>query len=185
MYPKLPSAVLGGAARDHVRVATAGANPIGELVEPAVVADLPLERVEVEGGAHHVAQERVSDMPLLAPLRRDPVVVQEHASEAHSRSRGSRLAGLIGLHCSNRDEGVSTLLDGIGDDELELAGLVAAAGEAGEVVALDPDLGPAEVVREPAERVHRGRQARQLEARMARQTRGQLGNVHPYPWRSL
>jgi len=62
---------------------------------------------------------------------------------------------MVGLHRAHGDERVAALRKGIGDEEFELSGLVAPAGEAGEVVAFDPDVGPAEVFAQAAQRFER------------------------------
>ena len=138
--------VFGGAARDDVWVATVRTKTLGERGEVSLVADLTLDRVVVEGRADHVAQKQVSHAPMLESCRRGPVVVHEHAPEPHPCRRGASLPRVIRLDGSYRDEGVRTDLEGIADDELELPSLVAAAGQPGEVIALDPDLGAAEVI---------------------------------------
>jgi hypothetical protein len=170
-------AVFGGAARDHVRVATVGTKTFGERGEVSLVADLTLHRVVVEGRADHVAQKQVPHTPVLGSCRRGPVVVHEHAPEPHSCSRRAGLASVIRLHGSHCDERVRTDLEGIADDELELPSLVAAAGQPGEVIALDPNLGPTDVIRQAAERVDRCREARQLHPRIARESVDKFGGV--------
>ena len=59
--------------------------------------------------------------------------------------RGDRgdLAGVVGLVAADRDQRVRALGERVGDEVLELAGLVAAVGEPGvAVLALGPDLRP-------------------------------------------
>src|SRR3712207_7473949 len=50
---------------------------------------------------------------------------------------------------------VGALREGLGHQELQLAGLVAAGGQPGAVVALDPELRPAEMLREILQRLQR------------------------------
>ena len=67
---------------------------------------------------------------------------------------GGDLARVVRLHAADRDERVAALGERVGDEVLELARLVAAEGEArGAVVALGPDGGAAQVLRQPVEPV--------------------------------
>src|SRR5690606_26475105 len=59
---------------------------------------------------------------------------------------------VVGLHRAGGDERVGAALQRLGDEKLELAGLVAAAGQTQLVVALEPDRGPAQVGAQPAQR---------------------------------
>ena len=82
------------------------------------------------------------------------------------------LPGVVGLHPADGDERVGALGQRVRHEVLELAGLVAAEGEAGvDVLALGPDPGAAEVVGQPVERVHRARAERQRVA-------GEVGDGH-------
>jgi hypothetical protein len=72
--------------------------------------------------------------------------VHERAPEPYSCRSGGCLARVIRLDGSYRDKSVRADLEGIGNDEFELPSLVAAARQPGEVIALDPDLGPTEVI---------------------------------------
>ncbi len=75
------------------------------------------------------------------------------------------LAGVVGLHSADRDQGVGALRQGVRDEVLELAGLVAAEGDAAvEVLALGPEAGAAEVLGQPFEAVDRRRADQQLMA---------------------
>ena len=79
------------------------------------------------------------------------------------RRRG-HLAAPVGLGVGAGDHGIGALRQHVGEQELELAGLVAAEREPGQVVALDPDLGAAE---------------RRAEARAGLERRRQMGEAHP------
>ena len=82
--------------------------------------------------------------------------------------RGHRgdLAGVVGLVAADRHQGVRALGQRLGDEVLQLAGLVAAVGEAGvAVLALGPHLGAAEVGAEPGQRMDRAGPEGQLVAR--------------------
>ena len=67
------------------------------------------------------------------------------------RGDGGDLTGVVGLVAADRHQGVGALRQRVGDDVLELAGLVAAEGQpAVAVLPLGPDLGAAEVGRSAA-----------------------------------
>jgi len=53
-------------------------------------------------------------------------------------ARGQRQATVVALYGTAREDRVGALLQGIGHDKLELARLVATAGQPGLVVPLDP-----------------------------------------------
>jgi hypothetical protein len=64
--------------------------------------------------------------------------------------RGRGLAAVVRLHATRGKQCIGALGECRTDQELELAGLVAAEAETGRVVALDQDLRPAEVQGEPS-----------------------------------
>ena len=83
-----------------------------------------------------------------------------------ARGGGRHLARVVGLHAADRDERVAALRERVGDEVLELAGLVAAVGQAAvAVVALGPELRAAEVRGQPLEPVDRRRPEEQRVAR--------------------
>lgn len=75
------------------------------------------------------------------------------------------LALAVRLHDAAGDQAVGAGGDRLVEHGIELAQLVAAAAEAGQVLALDPQRGPAEMAAEPTERLERRREAGQPEAR--------------------
>jgi hypothetical protein len=82
---------------------------------------------------------------------------------------------VVALHAADRHEGVAALGQGVGDQVLQLAGLVAAEGDARvDVLALGPDGGAAEVLGEPVEPVHRRRPEQQRIA-------GEVSEAHRVP----
>jgi hypothetical protein len=63
---------------------------------------------------------------------------------------------VVGLVAADRDESVRALLNDVGNEVLELAGLVAALGESAVAVfTLCPDAGTAQVLAEPIQAVDR------------------------------
>ena len=66
------------------------------------------------------------------------------------RGDGGDLPGVVGLVAADGDERVGAAGEGVGDDVLQLADLVAAVGQAAvDVLALGPDLGAAQVLGQP------------------------------------
>jgi len=63
---------------------------------------------------------------------------------------------VVRLHATCGGQRIGALCEGRTDQELELARLIAAEAETGRVIALDQDLRPAEVRREPRQRLERG-----------------------------
>jgi hypothetical protein len=98
------------------------------------------------------------------------------AGHPELRREGSGLAGVVRLGGALRHHHVGAHRLGLGHEEFELAGLVAARRQPGAVVALDPDLGPAEFAREPVEPFERRRQMGEEEA-------GKAGEMH-VAWRA-
>jgi hypothetical protein len=159
--------VLGCAARDEVWAGALRAEMIDQSLEASLVSDPPLRRIVVEGRAEQVTQKDVADPAVVRAWRPYPVVVQEHTLEPDTSRSGGRLAGVVRLQGADGDQRVRACLQRLADEELELAGLVAAAGKTGQVVALDPDLRAAEGVRQAAKRMDRRRQTGKPGARPA------------------
>ena len=85
------------------------------------------------------------------------------ARQAEPGGGGGGLADMVRLHCALGDQGVGVVGQRIAQQIFELAGLVAAARQAGAVVALDPQrrpaaVGPREVLGQTGQRLERGRQ---------------------------
>jgi hypothetical protein len=81
---------------------------------------------------------------------------------------------MIGLHCARRDQRVGALRQRVGDEKLQLARLVAAARKAGEVVALDEDVGASEMPAKAAELFDRSLPVRVAAARKPGELQGSL-----------
>ena len=111
-------------------------------------------------GAHQPVEQQVAlqRRPLLA-VQQD----QRHL-EAELARRAGDLTAPVGLGVGAGDHRVGARRQNVGEQELELARLVAAEREPGQVVALDPDVGPAE---------------RRAEARAVLERRRQMGEPHP------
>ena len=114
---------------------------------------------------------------LSAPVnRRAQEIVQEQIAVGHGgersaqrqvtrepkRSRSSRgLTAVVGLRRARRNHGVAALRDGFRQQKFELARLVAAECEPGEVVALDPKSRATEAPGQPPHLHERGREKTQ------------------------
>jgi hypothetical protein len=93
--------------------------------------------------------------------RLEPAMVDRKvARKAELCRRGRDLALAVRLHDAARDDRISAARDGLMQDIVELAQLVAAEAQPGRILALDPEPRPAEVSREPLHRLERGRQLR-------------------------
>ena len=85
-----------------------------------------------------------------------------------ARKGGS--AAVIALQTTAGDQGIVTIIDGVGRDELQLAHLVAAQGGAGQVVALYPQtMATAPFFRGAAEVLQGGWRASQVDLARVRQ----------------
>src|SRR5581483_2771723 len=91
----------------------------------------------------------------------------QHAPEPQTRGDRRGRPGAVRLERPHGDEGVRALAQGLVDEVLELADLVAALGEPGQVVALDVQL-DVEGRTEPRQRLDRSRCGGEPEARPER-----------------
>ena len=89
--------------------------------------------------AHEPEQEVVA-AGVRVVAARDPLLDHEAALEALLDRRGERDAAVVGLRGAAGHQGVGALGQRVGDEELELAGLVAAGREPELVISLDPHL---------------------------------------------
>ena len=102
-------------------------------------------------GAGEPADQDVADLVVHGVRPVHPALLHEHALEPGAGGDGGDLAGVVGLHAADGDERVAALGERVGDEVLQLAGLVAAVRDAGvAVLALGPDGGAAEVARSAA-----------------------------------
>ena len=103
-------------------------------------------------------------------LRPGPLFQNDLAGQAMRRRRRRRLAHMVRLHRALGHQRIGTALEGVAQQELQLAGLVAPAGQARAVVALDPDLHPQRLA-QPRQRLQRRRQMGEADA-------GKAGEMH-------
>ena len=148
--------------RDHEGPPAGRLQRAGLLVQKRL--DL-LHAVDVDHGhvrAHQVVEQQVALDP--GPL--DPVN-QHQRDRKPVLARGRRdLPAPVGLRVGARDHRIGARLQDLGEGELQVARLVAAEGEAREVVPLDVERAHADRFREPGAGVERRRQMREPDARM-------------------
>ena len=98
----------------------------------------------------------------------------EHQDRAQPAARrgGRGLAAVVRLRRAERHERIGPARERIPDEQLELAHLIAAAGESRQVVALDEDLRSAQGAREPGEKLDRSGERGQGDAGQSRSHRG-------------
>jgi hypothetical protein len=89
------------------------------------------------------------------------------AFEAEHGASGSKLADEVGLGGAARHDDIGVRGEGLGQEVLELSGLISAEGEASQIVAFDPEV-EAEPVAEPWKAMTWRWEQREFEARGAR-----------------
>jgi hypothetical protein len=154
--PETAEGMVGGAGRDRVRP------PAGRFDLPQHLLPAFLE-ADPEPGAHQPdvgtgepADQDVAHLVVdrIGPV--DPAFLNEHALQADPGGHRGDLAGVVGLDTADRHERVTALGQGVGDEVLQLAGLVAAVGDARvAVLALGPDRRTPQMLRQPVEPMHR------------------------------
>ncbi len=121
----------------------------------------------MQRAAEQAVQQHVAGDPIVRLRVAGAVLEQDLARQPEpGRGRGG-LPGVIGLRGALRDDDVGLLRQRLAHQVLELARLVAAGREPRAVVALDPQLRPAERPRQVGHRLQRGRRVRQSDARKA------------------
>ena len=159
------------AARDHVGLAATVADLRCVFVEQSV--EVGRRRILVQHGSEQPVQQHVPRRGVDLAGGLDPVLEQHLAGKPEFAGGGGRLADVVRLHGAHGEHRVGTRPERVAHDELELAGLVAAARKSGAVVALDPDLGTAQMLAESRQVFERRRQMRERHAR-------ETGQMHVY-----
>ena len=118
-----------------------------------------------------VIQKHVSVLVVVVVVRPGAVFQQDMAGHAQLRREGRRLAGVVRLRGPLRHHQIRAHRLRLGHQELQLAGLVAPRRKAGAVIALDPDLWPAQLVAQSVKTLQRCRQMRQEDT-------GKPGEMH-------
>ncbi len=175
--PKTAERMVGRARGDGIWRAAGGLD-VGQRLLPArLEADAEPFAHHADVGAEDAAQQDVADpvVDRVGPVH--PALLHQHALQPDTcRDRGN-LARVVGLHAADRHQRVAALGERVGDQVLELPGLVAPERESAvAVLALGPDLGAAEVLAEPLQRVDGGGPEQQ---RMARRSRRDSSSRRP------
>ena len=87
-----------------------------------------------------MVQKYIAGMLVIRVAVAGTVFQNDVAFHAHLGGDGSGLARVVGLRGTLGDQGVGTVLHRVGHQVFQLAGFVAAGGQAGAVIALDPEL---------------------------------------------
>ena len=161
---------IGAAAGDLI-IGHAGrlAHPVHLFIDVGIVVGVH----EAHVGAHELLQELIAQAFGDAPLLED----QNTAHAQPARSRGGE-HGMVGLGSAGGEDQLCALLLCVGQQELQLPGLVAAQAKAGEVVAFDIDVGAqhrADVV-QPVDR--RGEQAQREPGEGIERFHGRLLSIY-------
>ena len=126
------------AARDEVGLAAAAAHLLGELGAGGVHVGAGRDQAQL--GAEQPVEQDVAGRLVVGAVAGHAPLQQGRALQAVLAGGGRGLAHVVGLHRAVGDQRVGALGQRVADQELELAGLVAAGREAGAVVALDVEL---------------------------------------------
>ena len=131
-------------------------------------------RAILDGAAEQLVQQHVAAVQVVAVVGLDPVLQQRGALHAEARRHRRGLAHVVGLHRPLRHQVVGALRQRLAGQQLQFADLVAAGRHHGAVVALDPDLRPAQVPRQICQLLQRGRRREHADA-------GETGEMHSGP----
>ena len=173
LRPQLEKAVdVGDAAVDP---------PVGAGVEGLVPGGAQARHGRLQGGAllgHrrqlHLGAEQVGQEQVALGLGVGVGAAHLHRLQAETGRNGRRLARLVRLRRGGVDKDVASRLHRLGDGVLELADLVATEGQAREILALHPDAGSADRLRQPRQLVEGGGQGGQPQPRQPIQPFAQL-----------
>ena len=132
---------MAGGGMDHVGPAALGRErrraPFHRRVRRRLVLAL---RERVQGCAQHPVEQQVAGGVVgLAPVRHPVLELDVHCHSEFARGRGGE-AHQVRLHRAGDQHRVGTARPGLAEVELELAHRVAAEGQPGAVVALDPQI---------------------------------------------
>ena len=156
------------------------------MADHRVAGEVTVESVSVTGGMTPRAEMKIFDanLILINNTFADPqmpagaIFQQDMATHTQLGRESGRLAGVVGLGGTLGHHRIGALSQSLGHKELQLAGLVTARRKAGAVIALDPDLRPAQFLREAIKLFQRSRQMCQMNAGKAGEMHGQsLSNL--------
>jgi hypothetical protein len=142
--------------RDGVGPAAGRLHLAKRLLPAFLDADAELGANESDIGPDQSAGQDVADLVVNRVRPVDPALLDQHAPQTDARRHRGHLASVIGLHTTDRNQRVAALGERVGDQVLQLAGLVPAVGNAGvAVLPLGPEFRAAQVGGQPLEPVHR------------------------------
>jgi hypothetical protein len=161
------------AAGDDVGFAALGADLFGHLFQFGV--HVAAGRDIAQLAAHQPVQQHIARAHIVDRIGLDPLFQDDLAGHAVDGRCGGRLAHVVRLHGALGHQGVGAGLQGRAQQEFQFAGLVAAAGQAGAVVALHPELGlAAERLAQPGHGLQRRGQMGEAGAWEASEMHGRL-----------
>jgi hypothetical protein len=128
--------------------------------------------------AEQPVEQGISRRSVLGCRRDQTAVIDgEMAFDAELGCSGGDLALAVRLHHAARHEHVRLRRDGLMQNIIKLAQLVATEAEAGSVLALHPEARPSQVCRQPFHRLERRWQLGKPQARERRQLRGESRGI--------
>jgi hypothetical protein len=133
---------VGPAAGNHVGLASQRGHLVGDLLHFRGEVDAALhdrDGLDAEQAKQEVVAARVGVVAVRHALLED-----QPAFQALLDRGGQRETAVVRLNRAARDQRIGALRQRVSDEEFQLSRLVAAAGEAKQVVALDVEVGTAE-----------------------------------------
>ena len=140
---------VGAAQRDDVGTPAGGRLLVGDALHD------PLPLLGLAGKDAHVGAQQVIDEQVAGEGLGGVAAQHQDALEAGSDGGGRRQPRVVGLEAAGGEDHLRPFGQGVGHQQLQLAHLVAAQGQAGLVVALDPEGRAAQPGREARQRVKR------------------------------
>ena len=155
-------------AGDDIGLAAPGPHPGRGLFQ--LGGHVGTARHGADPGPEQPVHQHIAVVRIVEGLRPGPFFQNDLAGQAVRRRRRRRLAHMVGLDRPLGHQGVGRLFKGLAQQEFQLARLVAAPGQAGAVVALDPQF-DAQNRAQPGQRLQRRRQMGHADA-------GKAGEMH-------
>ena len=133
--------MVRGAGRDWVRLAASGHDRVEGPLPTVADADVEPGGVEAHIAAQDARELDVAHLVVDDVGPRNPRLLHGDGLQAEVGCHTCDLAGVVRLHAADGNERVAALCQCLGDEVLELAGLVAAEGDSRvAILALGPDL---------------------------------------------
>ena len=172
-----PQRMIRRPSGNEIGFATLTAQMFGQLLKGAFVLDGTFAFVEIEFGAQDIAEQDIPGLPVSRSGVSGPGTMQQRAFQSASGRCRRGLTGVVRLDRSDRDQRVCTGPQGVAHQEFQLAGLVAATSQSGQVIAFEPEIRPFEVSAEFRELVDRRRQLYQGRSGQVRQPNQPVGEI--------